>query len=226
MHWVKTEGKPRCAGGVRTPSLSLLCLLGLVLGPLAAGCSSLSFGKYKSFSEWYVGPPGWDRMASGATENELVEFEQGLYGERPAIYGHLRFPELIFQPVGGGQYPKRRTVTTESFLDAMGARERGYYTHKVGNRDGAEDSLKFDLFDAGFIEAGLPYRTWLSSEGVGYKVGITLAQPLTAIAMVSMALVRVPAYVTHDVLKTAMIPVATFYYSDEKAPEKGRASSR
>ena len=50
-----------------------------------------------------------------------TDSKEGIYGDRPFIYGPFRLPELAFQPVGGLNYPKRRTMTNESLGDMMAA---------------------------------------------------------------------------------------------------------
>ena len=193
-------------------------LLVLASAFVFSGCSIFEWGKYDSFGEWYIGPAGITKMMEGTRSDE------GLKVDRPPIYGHFRLPEVILQPAGGLKYPRRRTITNASLGDAIAAtaeaqnqaRATGYgsasYTRVTIITDGPEDSLNFDWNDAGLVEL-IPYRTYFSDKGIGYKIGITLVQPLnyTMTAIMSIFF-RAPVYVFHDSLKTVTIPFAALYY--------------
>jgi hypothetical protein len=194
----------------------------------SSGCSMFELGKYKSFGDWYVGPPGFTRALEGTGADSID-------GDRPPIYGHFRTFEILFQPVGGWHYPARSTATNGTLFEAMAAQAEaqrqaeysGYgtatYTSTRIHTDKATESLSFDWYDGGLVEL-VPYRTYASDEGVGYKVGVTLMQPLNWCWMlVNDVVIRAPVYVTHDVLKMVMVPVAAIYYAggdEEKVASK------
>lgn len=89
-----------------------------------------------------------------------TDAKEGIYGDRSFIYGPFRLPELVFQPVDGLKYPKRRTITNDSLMDALGAvgeaqaqaRSTGYgsatYTRVTRVENGANNCLQFDWFDS------------------------------------------------------------------------------
>jgi hypothetical protein len=188
----------------------------LVLG--TSGCSVFRLADYDGFGKWLIGPPGFDKAVSGK------KTKAGILGKRPWIYGPFRIPEVVLQPAGGLTYPKRWTVTNGSLMDAFAAlgeaqsqaRSTGYgsatYTRVTKLEDGPDNSLYFDWFDAGAIEL-IPYRTWASNKGVGYKIGMTLLQPLNTTMNLLMVIVRGPIYVTHDAFKLVTLPVAVVYYA-------------
>jgi hypothetical protein len=173
---------------------------------------------YDGFGEWLIGPPGFDKALGGKDNKE------GLLGSRFWIYGPFRLPEVVIQPAGGLTYPKRWTVTNSSLMDAFAAmgearqqaQYTGYgtatYTRVTKLENGPDNSLYFDWFDAGAIEL-IPYRTWASDKGVGYKIGMTLLQPFNTTMNLMMTIVRGPIYVTHDALKLVTLPVAVVYYA-------------
>ncbi|MHC4514687.1 MAG: hypothetical protein ACYTGW_18460 [Planctomycetota bacterium] len=206
----------------------LPCLLLVAISIPTSGCSIFEFSEYDGFGEWLIGPPGFSKMLYGTDSSE------GIYGDRPFIYGPFRLPELVFQPVGGLKYPKRRTITNESLGDAMAAaadaqsqaRATGYgqasYTRVTRVETGADNCLAFDWFDSGIVEI-IPYRAWASEKGVGYKLGVTAMQPLNGMMMVMMDTMRLPFYFVHDALKTVTIPVAAAYYAT-KDDGKGKKS--
>ena len=211
-----------------------LILPWMMLVPVT-GCSVFEWSRYDSFGEWYVGPAGFTHAMEGESSRE------GLLVSRPPIYGHFRLPELLIQPAGGWTYPKRITITNSSLVDAINAgleaqRQADMYGHGTASymrvterEDGPENSVFFDWWDAGIVEI-IPYRTWASDEGVGYKIGITLLQPLnsTMTALYSL-IIRGPCYIVHDSLKTVTIPFAGIYYAsrgsdaDEPEAEEGGA---
>ena len=203
--------------------------LALLLG--GSACSVFELDQYKDFGDWYVGPPGFTGAMDGADDAKIV-------GERPACYGHFRTPELLFQPIGGWEYPERTTVTNETLFNAFAASGEAqrnaqydggvgvaYYESTKIHTDRATDSLSFDWYDAGLVEL-VPYRTYASDEDVGYKIGVTLMQPLNWCWMVvNDVVIRAPVLVTHDVLKTVMLPVAAIYYSGKDGKGAAGGSS-
>ena len=204
-----------------TPVLRLLLVLASTL--MVSGCSIFEWGEYNSFGEWYIGPAGMTKALSGTGSDE------GLRVDRPPIYGHFRLPEIIFQPAGGLTYPSRRTTSNDDLAKiisyaaaASSGDSHPGFSYSIVSRNGPEDSLAFDWGDAGLVEV-IPYRTYFSDKGIGYKIGITLVQPLTsAINVLTTAFWRLPACVVHDTLKTATIPFAAIHYiatADDEAVE-------
>jgi hypothetical protein len=164
---------------------------------------------YDSFGEWFIGPPGATKMFEGASARE------GLKCDRPWIYGHLRTPEVIFQPAGGVKYPERRTATNGSLFNAMAAQQHTTYTWTTVYEKGADNSLAFDWLDAGMVEI-IPYRMWASEKSCKYKTGMTILQPLNGIMMAGCKVYGVaPINILHDVVKTLTIPVAVVYYASD-----------
>lgn len=192
----------------------------LTLATLASGgCSIFQLGKSKSFGDWYVGPPGFSR---GLDQNSKTR----LNGKRSPIFGHFRLPEIIVQPHGGLEYPSRYTQTTDSMLEAMSTQmalqpgETATVTvfFKSRGEGNPEDSLAFDMFDGGLLEI-IPYRLYTSKKGIGYKLGMTLVEPLITLMRGIGLFVRAPAYAIHDTVKILMIPVAAIYYGSGDEPK-------
>ncbi len=192
-----------------------LLLLVLTFAVLcSSGCSIFRMSDYNSFGEWYVGPVGMNKMLDGARASE------GLDCKRPFIYGHFRTPEILFQPAGWCKYPNRCTVTNQSMFAAMAAQQRAndtgmaqtYMRTTVYSR-GPDNSLAFDWIDAGMIEV-LPYRTWFSDKGAGYKVGMTVLHPLNYVWMgLVKACFVLPTNLVHNGLKACAITFAAIYYA-------------
>ncbi|MEM7409318.1 MAG: hypothetical protein AAF430_03670 [Myxococcota bacterium] len=191
-------------------ALRLAACAGFLL--FGVGCATFELDDHHSFADWYVGDPGFD----GAFGTKTI------YAERPAIYGHFRLPEVVFQPVGGLHYPRRRVNTDRGQAAAMEAWEKAQrtgqavqYQRETTVVGGHEKSFWFDTIDAGVIEI-VPYRLWASDASAGEKVVYTLLQPGVTLVNACMTFVRAPIYAYLDVDKLLSVPVALLYYGSEE----------
>ncbi len=188
-------------------------LLLLLVVPISSGCSIVQFDRFGSFGDWFVGSPGFNKTFSDAynypSPSDLI------MEERPAIYGHFRLFEVIFQPVGGWQYPQRKTASdhvkrhfTDEEVDVEDVRR----TTRMRERGDATYALSFNTMEAGLLEL-VPYRLFNSNATTAEKVVGAVVQPGVIIIQVALDFVRLPVYAVHDVAKTFMIPVAAIHYA-------------
>jgi hypothetical protein len=188
-------------------------------------CSSMSFSQFETFDDWLIGKAGFDQNTKAGQEartgNHFLITER-----RPSTWGHFRLPELLYQPVGGGTFPRAdeirvtrrpyRHVFTEEGVEMEGK----YTVIEEGFANSAETIAwerghywdSFSFRDAGLVEVLVPYRV-LSSDCENKLVGVLKGYVGFSLGL----LFRVPAYLIHDVVKTAMIPSARAHFRKKVA---------
>ncbi len=210
--WILFHGSPR-----RLSCRLLSCRSCSLLAPalavvLLGGCSAFQFDDYESFGDWYIGGAGFNKTLSANWKRP----QPGdlLFEARPKIYGHFRLFEIIYQPIGGAEFPDRITATadkTRYFKPGHLEVEEDREPTRRRERGDPRNTMAFNTLDGGIVEF-VPYRYYSAELPGSQKVARTFVQPGVIFAQVALDLLRAPLYAIHDVVKTLMIPVAAVYY--------------
>ncbi|MCB1194280.1 MAG: hypothetical protein KDK90_27850 [Leptospiraceae bacterium] len=180
-----------------------------------SSCSSFQLNKHDGFWEWFIGKPGFTNTLGISDEPR----DGVVLGDRYPIYLWLRTPEIIFNPQGGLYYPdmvvelKNELYKTTELSQIKDRRIK----YAVPSRRNSA----FHAFDTGIIDGILQYREL--NDPSSKTSNVILRCIIFPIWFVVIYPMRLIAYPVHDVLKTAMIPVAVVYYtvkSDENEEEE------
>jgi len=135
---------------------------------------------------------------------------------RDPCFAHLRTPEILVQPAVGTQFPAYSAWEGGgySLVDVEGGELifSASRLYRVQTFKGEIPPAAYWMFDSGMVEVIVPYKTIGSSEFSSNATGTIVFAPFL---FTFGFFCRVPFYVAHDVLKTAMIPVAASFYAME-----------